>query len=246
MHHELEQVDVGWDTASWRGRRTVNADAVASRYDPVNGESVFAVADGVGDTPEAANAAQLAANAAVETTARDGVIKAILAARQAVASGTGDCVLVVAMPFADRTGGGYRIAWVGDCRAYLWDQRTLRLLTTDQTVAAYLRSRGRPTTVRMEHIVTNTVATTTVDRIGWTQVRTADAGLLLATDGVHKIVPTFMAHRELLRAEQPAHALTRVAAMLGGRDNATALVVDRAGGHGVMTQPTVHAVAAAS
>lgn len=237
MHHDLEDV-VGWDAASGRGQRAVNADAVASRRDPVSGEFVFAVADGIGDTPMAAEAARRAVAAATATPSAQGAIQAVLAAQQALLLGADDCVLVVAVPFVDRTSTGYRVAWVGDCRAYLWDDSTMHQLTTDQTVAAYLRSQLRPTTPRMEHIVTNTVRTTTTDKIGWTQIRTAGSGLLLSTDGVHKIVPAATMHRELTQAEQPAHALTDAAAALGGRDNASAIVIDWTGHRSTSATPT--------
>lgn len=177
MHHDL---DIRWDTASERNLRAVNADAVATRRDPASGELVFAVADGIGDTPRSAEAARKAVTAAVATPVAQGAIQAMLAAQQALLLDEDDCVLIVAMPFTDRVSSGYRIAWVGDCRAYLWDDRTLHQLTSDQTVAAYLRSQLRPTTPRMEHIVTNTVRTTSTDQIGWTQVRTNGSGLLLA------------------------------------------------------------------
>ena len=229
MQHDL---DIRWDTASERNLRAVNADAVATRRDPASGQLVFAVADGIGDTPDSAEAARRAVNAAVATPVEQGTIQAMLAAQQALLfnedarSEKGDCVLVVAMPFSDRAGTGYRIAWVGDCRAYLWDDQTVHQLTSDQTVAAYLRSQLRPTTPRMEHIVTNTVRTTTTDQIGWTQIRTAGSGLLLASDGVHKVVPVTAMHRELTTAQRPAQALIEASTALGGRDNASAIVID--------------------
>src|SRR3954462_15597087 len=48
VHHDL---DIRWDTASERNLRATNADAVATRRDPATGELVFAVADGIGDSP---------------------------------------------------------------------------------------------------------------------------------------------------------------------------------------------------
>ncbi|MFI9383743.1 PP2C family protein-serine/threonine phosphatase [Kutzneria sp. NPDC052558] len=223
MQHDL---DIRWDTASERNLRAVNADAVATRRDPATGKLVFAVADGIGDTSRSAEAARKAVAAAVATPVEQGAIQAMLAAQQALLFDEHDCVLVVAMPFTDRVSSGYRIAWVGDCRAYLWDDQTLHQLTSDQTVAAYLRSQLRPTTPRMEHIVTNTVRTTSTDQIGWTQVRTNGSGLLLATDGVHKVVPAIAMHRELTTAARPAQALIDAATALGGRDNASAVVID--------------------
>ncbi|EWM11339.1 PP2C family serine/threonine-protein phosphatase [Kutzneria sp. 744] len=116
MHHDL---DIRWDTASERNLRATNADAVATRRDPATGELVFAVADGIGDTAGSAEAARKAAAAAVATPVAQGAIQAMIAAQQALLLDEDDCVLVVAMPFTDRVSSGYRIAWVGDCRAYL-------------------------------------------------------------------------------------------------------------------------------
>ncbi|MBA8928178.1 protein phosphatase [Kutzneria viridogrisea] len=237
--NDLVQGTTAWDAASGQGQRRTNADAVACRRDPDSGQFVFAVADGIGDTAGSAEAARKAVKAAVATPSGHGAIQAVLAAQQVLRNSRDDCVIVVAVPFTDRVSTGYRIAWVGDCRAYLWDDNSVTQLTVDQTVAAYLRSQLRPTTPHMEHIVTNTVRTTTTDQIGWTQVRTAGSGLLLSTDGVHKIVPAATMHRELAHADQPARALTAAAETLGGRDNASAIVIDwtgrRPSGQGTMT-----------
>src|SRR5688500_2733293 len=110
-----------WRTASHQGVRDVNADAVAAAH------GVVALADGIGDDLTAAHAALQAATAAVHVPAVAGPEAALAAAHEALL--TGDCVLVVAQPF----GGGYRIGWVGDVRAYAWDGQELRQLTTDHT-----------------------------------------------------------------------------------------------------------------
>jgi protein phosphatase len=107
-----------WQTAGYQGPRSTNADAVASHTDE-SGGLVVALADGVGDSPEAARAALLAATAAVAVPAIEGPSAALAAARRALVAdpAAGDCVLVVAQPL----GGGYRLAWVGDVRAYAWE-----------------------------------------------------------------------------------------------------------------------------
>src|SRR5262245_45843332 len=134
------QTQPAWRTASHQGGREINADAVAT----ANG--IVALADGIGDDLTAAHAALLATTAAVGVPAVAGPAAALSAAHEAVTAG--DCVLVVAQPF----GGGYRVGWVGDARAYAWDGTELRQLTKDHTLAQYFRDHGEDTTPRMEHL----------------------------------------------------------------------------------------------
>ncbi|TNC24354.1 PP2C family protein-serine/threonine phosphatase [Amycolatopsis alkalitolerans] len=212
-----------WQTASAQGPRTVNADATDAYRDPGTGQAVFALADGVGDTPSAAHAARLAAAAAVRAPAGEGTVGALLAAQDAVAAEptAGDCVLVVAMP----SGDGYRVGWVGDARAYAWSGDRLAQLTTDHTLAQYFRDHGATPRPHMEHMVTTSVRTAGATEFGHAEVRSA-AGLLLTSDGVHKVL-TMAAMAELLRHPvNSAVALTEAAIAAGGADNATATFVE--------------------
>jgi serine/threonine protein phosphatase PrpC len=210
-----------WHTASAQGPRSHNADAVGA-YAAAGGPGiVFALADGVGDDQEAAQAARIAAAAAARTPVHKGPVEAVLAAQRAVRErGRGDAVLVVAMP----SGGGYRIAWVGDARAYAWDGTTLRRLTTDHTLAEYFRSRHQPTTPRMEHMVTTSVRTTHPHEIGTAEV--GAGGLLLTSDGVHKPLTGSGIRAVLAQPEAGAAELVAAAITRGGSDNATALYVE--------------------
>ncbi|KAA9153617.1 serine/threonine protein phosphatase [Amycolatopsis acidicola] len=224
MLHPLTQTPT-WHTASAQGPRLVNADAVGAYADPATQQVVFALADGVGDDQFAARAARLAAAAAVRTPAAEGPIAALLAAQRALRADptAGDCVLVVALPFAE----GYRIGWVGDVRAYAWTGSTLRQLTKDHTLAEYFRDRGEEVVPRMEHIVTTSVRTAEATAFGRAEVHGA-AGLLLTSDGVHKnLSPAAMA--ELLRhPANAAQSLVDSALAAGGTDNATAMLVEDA------------------
>jgi PPM family protein phosphatase len=218
-----------WDAASARGPRSTNADATAGRTDPGAGRWAFAVADGVGDNPAAAAAARAAADAAVADLGPD-PRAAVLAAREALseAPDTGDCVLVVAVA---GSGDACEIAWVGDCRAYLWAEGTLRQLTEDHTLAVYFRTRDLPVSPGMDHVVTTSVRTADPGVIGRGQVALPAGRLLLCSDGVHKTLPAGRLRAILDRAATPADAaadLVDSAHRLGGQDNATALVVDRA------------------
>jgi protein phosphatase len=211
-----------WQTAGYQGPRTINADAVASHADG-SGGVVVALADGVGDTPEAARAALLAVTAAVAVPAAEGPSAALAAARRAVEAdpAAGDCVLVVAQPL----GGGYRLAWVGDVRAYAWDGRTLLALTTDHTLAQYFRDRGTVPEPAMEHQVLTSVRTAAPAEYGLSSLSTPPR-LLLTTDGVHKTL-THEAMTAIMRtAKDPAGALVAAARTAGTRDNTTAVVVD--------------------
>ena len=171
-----------WRTAGYQGPRTIDADAVAARTD-ASGGLVAALADGVGDSAGAARAARLAVTAAVAVPAADGPVAALLAARAAVEADpeAGDAVLVVAQPF----GLGYRLAWVGDVRAYAWDGRVLLALTTDHTLAQYFRDRGTVPSPAMEHQVLTSVRTAAPAEYGLASLA-IPARLLFTSDGVHK------------------------------------------------------------
>ncbi|NKQ56912.1 serine/threonine protein phosphatase [Amycolatopsis sp. K13G38] len=208
---------VVWHSASARGPRSVNADAASGFGEP----PVFAVADGIGDSPAAARAARIAVSAAVLTSA--GPVDSLLAAQGAVSGdpSSGDCVLVVAVPYA----GGYHIGWVGDVRAYAWDGASLRQLTHDHTLAQYFRDRGQDASPQMEHMVTTSVRTAGATRFGLTALR-RPAGLLLTTDGVHKRLPPATMAELLRRPSNSARSLVDAALAAGGTDNATALLVE--------------------
>lgn len=202
-----------WRTASHQGSREVNADAAAA----ANG--VVALADGVGDNSTAARAALLAATTAAGVPALAGPEAALSAAHEALTAG--DCVMVVAQPF----GGGYRVGWVGDARAYAWDGRELRQLTRDHTLAQYFRDHGSAVAPRMEHVVTASVHTASPSAKRYGVTESDAANLVLTTDGVHRTL-THEAMTTILRhSSNPAEALVQAAHRAGAKDNATAVVL---------------------
>jgi serine/threonine protein phosphatase PrpC len=196
--------------ASDRGPRKHNADAYA------HARRTFVVADGVGDSAAAVEAAHAAAQAAALLT---DPVAAILTARDALQVHSGDAVIVVAVA---RPGGGFDVAWAGDARAYASSGEDLVQLTTDQTVAEYFRERGVVPQPRLEHVVTNTVRHATPENIG--RAATRASRLVLTSDGVygplgHNGIEAIMA------GHASAERLVRAALYAGGTDNATALVV---------------------
>ncbi|OLF13440.1 hypothetical protein BU204_27345 [Actinophytocola xanthii] len=216
----------GWHTASFLGARETNADAVAASTDWTTGRLAVALADGVGDTPAAARAALRAASEAAAAPVVEGPVAALARARRAVLADpeAGDCVVVVAQPLPV----GYAIAWVGDVRAYAWSGGVLHQLTTDHTVAEYFRARGEPVTRRMEHTVLTSMRTADPPRFGHTTLRTP-TGLLLTSDGVHRVLTSGEMADILARSVNPAAALTAAAKAAGATDNATAAVIDPGG-----------------
>jgi protein phosphatase len=202
----------------------VNADAVATRG------GVVALADGVGDSVDAARAALMAVHAAVRVPAVAGPVAALSAAHRALPA-DGDCVLVVAQPYA----GGYHVGWVGDVRAYAWDGADLWQLTTDHTLAQYVRDHGGQVLPRMEHQVTTSVRTAAPTHYGLTA--TGAANLLLTTDGVHKTLTHESMTGVLRGAGDPAQALVAAALAAGTRDNTTAVMLSRAMAPALPTTP---------
>ncbi|MBL1075374.1 protein phosphatase 2C domain-containing protein [Nocardia sp. 2] len=219
---------------SRRGRRSVNADSYAAATDPTTGRTAFAVADGVGDHLAAARAARLVAATAARVAAVDGARAGILAAQRELLrdlpESKADCVVVVAvLPAAGHPDGPCDIAWIGDCRAYRWNGRTLHQITTDHTVAEYFRARGRQPTARMGHLVTTSARTVKPEEIGCAATGSSAGRLLLCSDGAHKLLD-IAAIKAILAADLPpgptAEALTDTALRLGSTDNTTAFVID--------------------
>lgn len=208
-------------SASDRGRRRHNADALAVRAR--GGGLGVAVADGIGDTPAAVEAAHSAANAAAHVAAEGTALDALLASRQAL-TGRGDAVLVVA---ALRPGQG-EIAWVGDCRAYLFDGGQAHQLTSDQTMAAAAREAGATPPPRWEHVVTQSVRSASESTVGRVAVPKGIGRLALVTDGVHRELSARHIAAILAHAPDPATAARELTdfALLAGGDNASATVID--------------------
>lgn len=236
----LPRIDMAWlgaargASASRRASRSINADAVAIETDATSAATAFVVADGVGDHLLGARAARTVAAAAAHAGARDGARAGILAAQEEllreVPEPSADSVLVVAvLPTAGRPDGPCEVAWVGDCRAYRWNGRVLHQITTDHTVAESYRARGLAATPRMSHLVTTSARTVRPDEIGYAATGSSTGRLLLSTDGVHKPLG-IAAVKAILADGDAAHAIANslvdAALLAGGRDNATALVVD--------------------
>lgn len=130
-------------------------------------------------------------------------------------------------------GGRAAIASVGDSRVYHWRDGALTRLTVDDSWVEALRGQGlSPDELSrhpMRHVLTNVVgARDSVDvHVQELALRPGDR-LLLCSDGVHGPLDE-AAIAGLIQgasAEAAAAQLVRAALERGGRDNATALVLD--------------------
>lgn len=207
-------------SATRRGVRAVAADAVA-----VQGR-VAAVADGVGDTEQAALAARGAVDVAVHVAAAGrGPLAAVLAAAAAVRQSreAGDAVLVVA---AGRADGGWDVAWVGDAVALLHDGRVVRPVTHEHTVAAQLRAQGVRVAPQWDNVVTTSLRTVRPDEVG---TASCPPGILvLLTDGVHRTLEPGEIADAITGSPDPQRAAERLveaALAAGAQDNVTAAVL---------------------
>jgi serine/threonine protein phosphatase PrpC len=122
---------------------------------------------------------------------------------------------------------------VGDCRTYLSRQTATLQLTHDHTHAAALVARGIGTPTRPaggSSALVNAMGQEKAPKVeqAFVSLATGDR-VLLCTDGVHRAASGEQELTELVRAGSPqeaVHALIAKALERGGKDNATAVVVD--------------------
>lgn len=211
------------------------------------GDSVFAVADGMGGhvAGEVASSTALEPIAALDgrvfpdaATAAASLRSAVLEANQAVArKAAGDpsyrgmgTTLTAAMVEGRRL----HVAHVGDSRAYLLRGRTFSQLTEDHTLVQRLVEEGQLSHEEAEHHPQRSVVTRAVGVNRELEVDTLTLELapgdqiLVCSDGLTGVVSdTDIAHR-LLADQPPAEAveeLVRLANDSGGPDNITVVLL---------------------
>jgi len=206
-----------------QGARQYRADATACRRGRYR--MAVAVADGVGDSLDAAWSGQVAADTAARAGLAVSAPEALAEARDVVASvdpaGAGDSALVVAV---GECATGWDIAWVGDCRAWTWRNGMLEQVTTDHTVAEGLRQLGSGAPPpSAEHILTSSLRCRLVPD---GTVTLGPGPLLLTSDGVHKSLGRSEIEAVLsVDPADPCEALLAAARLAGSRDNAAALLI---------------------
>lgn len=202
------------------------------------------VADGVSATPEGGAAAALAvrefrarADSADPAALRAAVRRAQEAVRREHAHGdrlAGATTLCAAVLGTGPATGQVAVVQVGDSRCYRLRGSTLELLTTDHTLGAHLVAIGA---TEAGSVLARRMSSRLNRYLGDPDgvepditVRDLVPGdrLLLATDGVHGVVPHHQLATALARHDDPtriAADLVELAVAAGSQDDATALVV---------------------
>ena len=125
------------------------------------------------------------------------------------------------------------VAQVGDSRAYLWRQGTLKQVTRDQTLAQVLIDSGVPPaeTSRVRHILTNSLGgkeNLIIPDVGHFPLQDGDR-LLLCTDGLTDEISATDMTELLSRRSSPqatCDALVQLALNRGGKDNITVVMAE--------------------
>ncbi|MGI5401969.1 PP2C family protein-serine/threonine phosphatase [Streptomyces sp. CA-135486] len=213
--------------AQHQGHGEFQADAFAVSGDQATGRIAACVTDGLGDTLEAAEAAQLAAEAAARATLTATPEAGCAAARERLAASDNmaDASIVTALFDPDQS--CVAITWAGICRAYaLTDDGHLTRATYDHSLGEHIRRRttqGGPLTL-YDRKATRTVArhefvTTSLP------IHTVRS-VLLCSDGISQNLADDVILRALAEPDpDDAAQILVTAAGIHGPDNATALVL---------------------
>jgi len=231
-----------WGTGTDIGRvRTGNEDSLfPTTAGHAEGDVLLLVADGMGGAVAGEVASRLATEAATrgldtDTSPEDRVLaanEAVIAATKEdpSLSGMGTTMTLVNM----HSDGIAEFAHVGDSRAYLLRDGSLKQLTTDHTLVNELIELGKITNEEAEHhphrhLLTRVLGLGPVGVDLLTVTLRENDRVLLCSDGLTVMVSDF-AIEQILGAgegvEPTAWVLIEQANMAGGVDNTTVVVID--------------------
>ena len=231
-----------WGTGTDTGKvRTGNEDSLfPATAGHADGDVLLLVADGMGGAVAGEVASRLATEAAttgvaVDTSPEDRVVAAneavIIATNEDPSlSGMGTTMTLVQM----RSIGVAEFAHVGDSRAYLLREGSLKQLTTDHTLVNELLELGKISDAEAEHhphrhLLTRVLGLGPVDVDLLTVDLFENDRVLLCSDGLTDMMSDFTIE-QILNAgegvEPTAWVLIEQANMAGGVDNTTVVVID--------------------
>jgi protein phosphatase len=228
-----------WASATHKGMvRQNNEDSL---YPEKSGESegpvVLMVADGMGGHVAGEVASRLAVNAAASSSLEPGdrVAAANRAIREEVARQPDLEGMGTTMTLVELTPEGVaHFGHVGDSRAYLYRDGSLKQLTADHTVAAEMVALGQITAEEAEdhprsHMIVRCLGLTrfvNVDEIEL-ELEPGDR-ILLCSDGLNSMVPHATISQTLGEgtADEVAWRLIELANKTGGHDNITIILID--------------------
>lgn len=224
---------------SGKGKREFNCDCIAEHRIASTRTVAVALVDGTGNSSEVARDAFLCAHAAARVGVNKGVIPGVLAATDilgadpAVDFPAPDGVLALAI---SRPGEAFTIGAIGDAAAFAYDpaaEVALRKLTEDHTLGQRMRLRGDPEDAAAKY---DSMITTSIGRasVGTITVVTTDASeVLLASDGVHRVLSERQIGAILAQhpvdADAAAMALGEAAQDASGADDASVVLLRRRG-----------------
>ncbi|MFE3202281.1 SpoIIE family protein phosphatase [Embleya sp. NPDC059237] len=217
--------------ATREGTDLALADAAATYTSTTTGRTAVTVVDGMGHDPDIVRLSPMLAETAARVGAVRGGLAGLLSAGLLLHDPGPDAVAVLAVT---HVGGGAEIVWVGDSRAYHWENGTLTLLTTDHNLAAYLSSAAREAgdvpVAALADYVGISLGIAVPATVPYVSVP-AGGLLILTSDGVHDQVASDVVEALVRKHEADPQALAEalVAAAEpdadGYRDDATAVVV---------------------
>jgi len=229
-------MQVAWGTATDRGRyRRTNEDALLAE------PPVFLVSDGMGGHAAGEVAAAIVVDefrsraGEVEVEA-DWVTRCIISAGRRIRDGVRGGATVVGAAVVTHSGEPYWLAFnIGDSRVYRLAEGELTQISVDHSYVQELVDAGELSVADSRHHPQRNVITRAVGLAGdgdpdcWLIPGREGDRLLLCSDGVSgELDDAAMATllSEHVHPQRAADALIRAAVSAGGRDNATAVVVD--------------------
>lgn len=228
-----------WASATHKGMvRQNNEDSLfPEESGESDGPAVLMVADGMGGHVAGEVASRLAVNAAASSNLSPGdrVAAANRAIREEVARQPDLEGMGTTMTLVELTPEGVaRFGHVGDSRAYLYRDGTLKQLTADHTVAAEMVALGQLTPEEAEdhprsHMIVRCLGLTrfvNVDEMDL-ELESGDR-ILLCSDGLNSMVPLEAISKALAEgtADEGAWRLIEQANKAGGHDNITIILID--------------------
>ena len=218
--------------------RELNEDSVYSQQglwlvaDGMGGHACGEVASAMAIQEITSNFAKHASlNKAIQTAHR----KIIEAGQANVAqAGMGTTVVAVAGDCIH-----YQVAWVGDSRAYLWDERLAKLtqISEDHSLMVRLINAGLISekdalTHPQRHMITQCLGSMEIEQV---KVDTIDGDwdgcqqILLCSDGLTNDVPDKMISEVMatqMSIKEKTASLIKIAKQAGGRDNISLIIID--------------------
>ncbi len=202
---------------------------------------LWVVADGMGGHKGGETASAIAADFIVDKTKagkplETSIAQAHHAIKQASKEGKGPegmGTTVVALKINDND---YEIAWVGDCRAYLWDGITLKQMTKDHSYVQHLVDTG---VISVSEAANHPYQDVLIQALGAADIKDVNVEtihnefhqneqILLCSDGLTKEITDKGIADALaleLKEQEKVDLLIRTAVNNGGKDNITAILV---------------------